>query len=72
MVLGQGLGVELRISDCQSGVTEVRRGVRDEALGALRVSSERRDPSELGNPFWDISALLGRAPKNQDFTWTCN
>lgn len=43
---------------------EVRRGVRNEAVGTLRVSSERRASSESGNPFW-ISALLGRALKNQ-------
>lgn len=57
MVLGQGLGIELRISDCQSGVMKVRGGVRDEAVGALRVSSERRDASESGNLFRDKCSL---------------
>lgn len=72
MVLGQGLGVELRISDCQSGVMEVRGGVRDEAVGTLRVSSERRDASESGNLFRDKCSLGKSSQKNQTVTWTSN
>lgn len=69
--MSSGSGTDLRISDCQSGVTEGRRGVRNEAAGALRVSSERRAASQSGNPFWD-KCSLGKSSEKSARTWTCN